>query len=167
MGAARPGLLPVQDPAPITPFGAGSQAGEVAAGVGLAEPLAEDELAAEDLFDVGLALPGGPVDEKRGRQQADPEAPQDDWCAGLRHLLLVDGLHDRSGPPPAGFRRPGELQPAGFEEAALPLPLQIAFLLFAVTPDAPVAPLLREVAIEPLTDLPAEGFLFSAEAEIH
>src|SRR2546426_5130398 len=160
VSAARPRLLSVQDPTAIPRLGSRSQAGQVTAGVGLAEALAEDQLTAEDLLDIRLTLPGRPKDEQGRSQQAHPEPAQDDGSSSLGHLLLVDGLHDGRGGTATRLDRPGELQPACLMQATLPLPLKVALLLLAVAPDAAVPPLLRKVALEPAPDLLAKAFLF-------
>src|SRR5205814_10704383 len=95
VSAARPCLLPVQHPLAVLALGAGAQAREVAARVGLAESLAEDQLAAEDAVDVLVLLPLSAVSNKRRRKERHAEPAEDDRGAGARHLLLVDRLHHR------------------------------------------------------------------------
>src|SRR5207244_10934121 len=58
MSPARPCLLTVQNPLPVAPLRVRAQAREIAAGVRLAEALAENELTAQDLFCICLVLPG-------------------------------------------------------------------------------------------------------------
>src|SRR5713226_4476813 len=165
--ATRPGLLTVEDPVPIVPFRPGAQTRQVTARVGLAEALAEVQVAGEDLLDVGVLLPLRSVDEQGGREEAHAEPSQDDGRSRLLHLLLVNGLHDRGRLATARLLGPGELQPAGFVKAALPLTLEIGLLVLSKPPHSAVAPLCREVAIEPVADLEPEGFLVSREAQIH
>src|SRR5262249_53961350 len=109
---ARPGLLSVQDPFAVAPLGPGAQTGEVAAGVGLAEALAEDELAAQDLLDVSRFLPVRSQRSQRRRQQRHAEPAQDSRRSGGGHLLLVDRLHDGRRAPATGLLGPAELEPA-------------------------------------------------------
>src|SRR5229473_363915 len=93
--AARPGLLPVQDPVPVVALRPSAQARQVAACVGLAEALAEVQVARKDLLDVCVLLPLRSMDEKSRRQEADAKPAEDDGRPRLLHLLLVDRLHDR------------------------------------------------------------------------
>src|SRR5258708_32748734 len=149
-------LLAVQHPLAVVLFRTRPQTREVAARVGLAEPLAEDQLAAEDLVDVGLLLPLRSVDEQGGREQADPEAAEDDRSAGLRHLLLIDRLHDRGRGPAAGLERPRELQPPALVELALPLPLEVGVVVLAKAAHAAVTPLGGGGSLQPRSG-PAAG----------
>src|ERR1700737_2443361 len=167
MRSARPCLLAVQNPFTVALLGARPQAGEVAARVGFAEPLAEDQLAVEDLVDVSLLLPRRSVYEERGGEQAHTEAPEDDRRTGLRHLLLVDRLNDGRGGAAPCLERPRQLQPPSVVKPALPLPLEVGLILLAEASDAATPPLGREVEIEPGSDLLPEGLFFSCEAEIH
>jgi hypothetical protein len=52
-------------------------------------------------------------------------------------------------------------------QAALPLALDVGLLFLSEAADALVAPLGREVAIEPAADFLSEPFLVRREAEIH
>src|SRR5216683_3740915 len=164
--AARPGLLPVQHPSAVLVLGTRAQAREVAARVGLAESLAEDQVAAEDPIDVLVLLPLCAVSEQRRREKRHAEPAQDHRRAGASHLLLVDRLHHRRGAAAALFR-PAELQPAGLVERALPAALDVLIVVLAVAAYAPVAPLGRQVLVKPRSDLFPEGLLFLREAEIH
>src|SRR5260370_19701131 len=123
MRAARPGLLTVEDPVPVSSFRACAQTRQVAPRVRLAEALAEVEVAGEDLLDVGVLLPLRPVDEQSRREEAHPKAAQDGGRACLDHLLLVNGLHHGGRLAAARLLGPGELQPAAFVKAPLPLTL--------------------------------------------
>src|SRR6185437_8647725 len=143
------------------------QAGEVAARVGFAEALAADDLAAEDLLDVRLLLPGRAVHDQCWGEQAHPQPAEDDRRARVRHLLLVDRLHDRGRAAAAGLPGPRQLQPAALVEPALPIPLQLGVVVFAVATHPAVAPLGREVDPEPGADLLPKGLFLSSEAEIH
>src|ERR1700675_912940 len=80
---ARPGLLSVEDPMAVASLGACAQPGQVAPRVGLAEALAEDELAAEDLLDVLVLLPGRSVDEERWSEEAHAKPSEDHRRARL------------------------------------------------------------------------------------
>ncbi|HEV2032979.1 MAG TPA: hypothetical protein VGU71_02080 [Candidatus Dormibacteraeota bacterium] len=152
---------------PVGVFGARTQSGQITSGIGFAESLAEDELAAEDLLDVGVLLPRRPVDEQRGCEQAHPQAAEDHGGACLRHLLVIDRLHDRAGPSSAALARPRQLEPAPLVEAALPLALNLLVRVLPIAAHAAVAPLGRKVAIEPCADHVSEGLFFRSEAQIH
>src|SRR5919204_1622781 len=167
VGAPRPGLLAPQHPSAVAPLGPGAQACQIAASVGLAEPLAEDQLTAEDLLHVLLLLPLAPHRHERRRQQRHAKAAEDAGGARANHLLLVDGLHHRRRAATAGFHRPAELQPAALVKPALPFALDLGVLLFAVPPFAVLAPGRGEVGAEPRSDLVSEAFFFAREAEIH
>ena len=89
LGAGRPDLLAVHDPLAAVAHGARAEAGQVAAGVGLAEQLAPDLLAGEQGEEVALLLLlGAGVDDGRA-------GPADaDRVRGARHPgpgeLVVD-----------------------------------------------------------------------------
>ena len=165
--AAGPRLLAAEHPFPIATLGSRAQSGEVAPGVRLAEALAEDELAAEDLLDVGLFLPVAPKRHERGCEQGHAETPEDARSPSRRHLLLVDRLHHRRCAAASRLLRPAELQPAALIQAALPLALDLCVLLLTVAPGGAVPPLGGQVAVEPGSDLLPEGFLFWSESQIH
>ncbi len=165
--AARPGFLSAEYPLAVSPLRLCSQSGEVAARVGLAETLAEDQLAAQDLVDVGLFLPGGAVRQEGWRQERHAEATEDAGRAGFRHLLLVDRLHHRRRASTAGLFGPSELQPAALVELALPFPLQLRVLFVAIASLSVLSPVPREIRVEPASNLGPEGFLLGREAQIH
>ncbi len=137
--SARPGLLAVQDPVPVLPFRASAQAGQVATGVGLAEALAEVQVAGKDLLDICVLLPLRPVDEQSRREEAHPKASQNGGRAGLLHLLLVNGLHHGGRLATARLLGPGELQPSGFVKPALPLTLEVGLLFLSKTAHSTVS----------------------------
>jgi len=87
--------------------------------------------------------------------------------AGLGHLLLVDRLHYGRGATTSGDLRPAEVQPASLVQAPLPPALDLGLLFLAVAACGAVAPLRRQVAVEPASDLLSEGLLVGREAEIH
>src|SRR6184192_2903942 len=167
VGPARTRLLAAEHPPAIALFRAGAQARQVAARVWLAEALAEDQLAAEDLLHVRVLLPLASEAGERGRQQGHSEAAQDARRARTRHLLLVDGLHYRRGAAAADLRRPAELQPAALVQLALPVALEVGVLLVAVTAFAVLPPRGRKVGLQPGADLVPEGFLLGRVSEIH
>ena len=167
VGPARPGLLAAERPFAVTSFGPRTQAREVAARVRLAEALAEDQLAAEDLLDIRLFLPVAPERDQRRCQQGHAESAEDARRARPRHLLLVDRLHHRRCAAASRLLRPAELQPAALVQAALPLALDLCVLLLTVAPGGAVPPLGGQVAVEPGSDLLPEGFLFWSESQIH
>src|SRR5207249_2955991 len=83
------------------------------------------------------------------------------------HLLLVDRLHHRSGAAAARFFGQPGLKPAGPRGLALPGPRRVFAVVFALAAHPTVAPLGRQVVVEPGTNLFPEGLLFLSEAEIH
>src|SRR5205807_8129215 len=136
VGAAGPDLLAVQHPLAVPAHGACLQVVEVAAGVGLAEALAEDQLAGEDLLQVSLLLPVAAVHAEERRQQRDAEASDYRRGAGAHHLRLIDGLHDGRRAAAAALLGPGQRQPAALVETPLPVALDALFLFFAIPADA-------------------------------
>src|SRR5256885_5681763 len=164
---ARPCLLAAQDPLSVAPLRTRAQPCEIAPGVGLAESLAEDQLAAQDLLEVGLFLPGSPVRNQGRGEKRDTQPSQDSGSAGVGKLLLVDRLHDRRRTAASGFLGPPELEPASLVQPPLPVPLKLGVLLVPVTTLAALAPLARKVRFEPATNLVPEGFLLGRESEIH
>ena len=149
--AAGPGLLAGEHPLAVAPLGAGAKSGEIASRVRLAETLAEDQLAAQDLLDVSLLLPVGAESHQRRREQRHTQAAQDARSTRLRHLLLVDRLHHGRRAAASGFFRPPQLQPSALVKAPLPVALDFGLLFL----------------IEPPSDLSPKGFLFTSEPEIH
>src|SRR5437660_5832884 len=167
VGTARPGLLSAEDPLAVATLGSRTQAREVAAGIRLAEALAEDKLAAKALFVVRLLLPVGAMRDEGRREKGHTEATQDARRTRLGHLLLVDRLHYGRGATTSGDLRPAELQPASLVQPPLPPALVLGLLFLAVAACDAVAPLRRQVAVEPASDLLPEGLLVGREAEIH
>ena len=167
VGPARPGLLAAERPFAVTSFGPRTQAREVAARVRLAEALAEDQLAAEDLLDIRLFLPVAPERDQRRCQQGHAESAEDARRARPRHLLLVDRLHHRRRAATSHVLRPAKLQPAAFVQAPLPFALDFGLLFLAEATRGTVPPLRGQVGLEPRSDLEPEGFLLRREAKIH
>ena len=95
--------------------------GQVASGVGLAEALAPDLVAAQDRRQVALALLGCALgdDGRPGVEEADEVHP-DVGRAGPLALLLEDQLFDRRGAPAATLVRPVDPGIARRRRAALP-----------------------------------------------
>ena len=150
---ARPRLLAGQQPLAVALLGARAQTREVAARVGLAESLTEDDFAAEDLLDVGLLLPGASVGDESWSEQRDAQPAEDARCAGAGELFLVDRLHDRRRATAARLRGPAELEPSTVMEPALPCSLELGVLFLAVPALARLRPVLRQVGLEPASDL--------------
>src|SRR5712691_6320981 len=107
------------------------------------------------------------MDEERRRKEAHTQATEDGGCAGLCHLLLIDGLHDRCGAKPARLARPRQPQPATLVQEMLPAPLHCLVCVLAIAAHAAVTPLGREISIQPASDLVSEGLFLSSEAQVH
>ena len=75
VGAARPDLLAVDQPAAVDPGGLGLDAGGVGAGVGLAEQLAPDDVLVERrAHPAGDLVLGGVLDEREDDPAGDAVA---------------------------------------------------------------------------------------------
>ena len=120
--ARRPHLLAVHDEAVPVQLGPGAQAGQVAAGVGLAHAQAPADLGPQRGQGVArLLLLGAPVEDGRGDDgQALGVAAAGDAEAG--ELLEVHHLLHRGGVAAAVLGGPARHQPAVVEQLALPGP---------------------------------------------
>src|SRR4029453_19511928 len=74
LGVGGPDLLAGDPPAPVDPCGRGAQAGEVAAGVGLAEQLAEQGAGVEDPRQPAPLLLVGAVGQEGRTGQVEADA---------------------------------------------------------------------------------------------
>src|SRR5205807_7009539 len=126
-----------------------------------------DQLAGQDLLQVLLPLPVGSMDQQSRREQRDAQGADDRRRPRVRQLFLVDGLHYRGGRPPAGGLRPAELQPAAFVQTPLPVAADVIVLVIAITADAAVPPLRRQVLLQPRAHLVAERLVLAPELQIH
>ena len=115
VGAGRPHLLAVDQPAAVDPGGLGLDARRVGAGVGLAEELAPDDVLGERGMHpaVDLVL-GGVLDEREDDPARDPVGGTRD--ARLAELLLDHELLDRAGGSAVRLR-PVRHHVAGLDEA--------------------------------------------------
>ncbi len=121
----RPYLLAVDHPFVAVEFGAGAQAGQVAAGVGLAEALPPELLDLCDLREeAGLLLGGAEREQGRPEQVTAVDShPVRRLCPGV--LDLEDDLLGQRPPAAAVLDRPGDVQPLVLREELLPLPAKL------------------------------------------
>ena len=165
MRARGPHLLPVDDKMVATVDGAGAQAGEVAAGIGLGIALAPQLVGAENARQMPLfLLLGSPVDEGRA-QQVQRARRRQDGRAGAEIFLVENDLLHKAGAAPAIFLRPGDPDPAG--GVHLLLPGNALFQCLAIGRDALVggivdADLRRQVFFEPVAEFGAESRVLGA-----
>ncbi len=120
--AARPHLLPVDDPAFPVEHGAGREVREVGAGVGLGEQLAPDLGAGADPGEPSALLGSGRVREQhRADEREADEVRVQVGRVEPAQLLLHDGRLGCGRGEPAELDRPGRDRPAAvhcFEECA-------------------------------------------------
>src|SRR5207253_1540964 len=116
LGAARPHLLPVDQPTTLDPAGAGLDGRRVRPCVGLAEQLAPGELTVEGGADPALDLVGTAV---LGEGQGDPAGDAHVGPLHTGQLLVDDELLDGAGGPAP---RPGPVRDkvAGVNQGPVP-----------------------------------------------
>src|SRR5205823_301753 len=101
-------------------------------------------------------------------EQALPEERDPTGGVGLDVLLVEGGLLPEGGAPPAVLPGPGEADPAGRTELALPLHADVPELLVGRAPAAADAgELADQVLGQPRPHLVAEGHLLRRVAKVH
>ena len=122
LGVGGPHLLaverPAADPVALGADGPGRERSQVAAGVGLAEQLAEEHVGRQDGGQPTRPLLVGAVGQQRGPDQVDADAPHQLGGPGPGQLLLHDVVGQRRRRPArrtprARSRPPSGLRPAG------------------------------------------------------
>ena len=168
VGEGRPDLCAVHEKVVAVVFGDGLDAGEVGAGVGLAEKLAPAHVGLGDGRQEALFLGLRAVADEQGADHARADAVAARGLV-LDDLLGVDDLPEVRPLLPAVLLGPGHDEPALVGELAVELPLEVvgvsaAVLVVADVADAPVGGqrLPQEVA-----DLGAERLFFFGEGEVH
>ena len=91
--------------------------------------------------------------DKSRREQGHPQPAEDARRPGAGELFLVDRLHDRRRAAAALLRGPAELEPSTVMEPALPCSLELGVLFLVVPALARLRPVLRQVGLEPASDL--------------
>ena len=119
---AGPDLLPEDLPSAVFEHGPGGEGGEVAARVRLAEELAPDLLAAEDLGEEALLLSGAAVSDDRWARPAGPDDGDRARRAGAGQLQRDQVVLKWPCPAAAVLGRPGRRSPAALGQPALPFP---------------------------------------------
>ena len=166
LGLGRPHLLAVDHPFVAVELGPRLQRGQVAARVGLGEPLAPGDGSVEDAGDeLLLLLLAGPLQDGRSHQRvAEEVGPQRRLRPG--ELLVQDHrLHQREALAPV-LLRPGGADPPAGEQFLRPLPVE-GPLLVPGHGEARRAPALGEVVLQPGADLGPEGLCLDGIAEVH
>ena len=166
LGLGGPHLLAVDDPLVAVELGTGREAGQVGAGVGLAEALAPGDGALQDAgYELLLLLLGGPLEDGRSDQRvAEEVGPQ--RCLGPGELLVEDHRLHEAEPFAAVFLGPRGADPAPLEELGRPVGQErLALLLGHREPGR--APALRQVVGQPLADLSAERLGLNGVVQVH
>jgi len=121
MRARGPHLLAVDDEMVAVVDSSGSEAREIAAGVGLGKALAPQFVGVEDARQVALLLLLGPPMNEARAEQVEPAGPRQDRSAGAREFLVEDDLLHKVGAAAAILLGPGEPDPARCVHRLLPL----------------------------------------------
>ena len=121
LGVGGPHLLAAEPPAAVGGGGPGGEGGQVAAGVGLAEQLAEQLFGGEDRREPALFLLVGAVGQDGGADQVNADAADQLRGSGPGQLFLDDVVVHWAGASAAVGDWPGDADEAGFGEGRLPL----------------------------------------------
>jgi hypothetical protein len=175
VAVVRPGapdLLSVEHPAVALAHGARAQPGEIASGVGLAEELAPDHLAARHLAQVAALLRLRAVGEDRGPEHAVADRVEARRRVEARLFLIPDHLLHAAEVLAAELLRPAETCPALIELLGLPrLRARDHGVVLAVCAEQiggrrfGIARL--RVALEPRARARAEGRFLRSVVEVH
>src|SRR5260370_15363117 len=170
MRARSPYLLPI-DHEMVAPIdGAGTQAGEIAAGIWFRIALAPQLVGAEDARQVPLLLLfGSPMNERRAQEIQRVRCRQN-RRTGAEIFLVEDHLLHKARAAPAIFFGPGDPDPAGGVHRLLPP--NALFECLAVGRHALVggivdADLRRQVHFEPAPEMGTKGGMLGAVGEVH
>src|SRR5260370_5339124 len=170
MRARSPYLLPI-DHEMVAPIdGAGTQAGEIAAGIWFRIALAPQLVGAEDARQVPLLLLfGSPMNERRAQQVQRARCRQN-RRTGAEIFLVEDHLLHKARAAPAIFFGPGDPDPAGGVHRLLPP--NALFECLAVGRHALVgaivdADLGRQVPFDPTPELSPKSRVLGALGEVH
>ena len=166
LGLGRPDLLAVDHPLVAVELGARREGGEVAARVRLAEPLAPGRLAVQDpRQEPVLLLLGAPLQDRRADEGVAEEVGAQ-RCLGAGELLVEDHALEGAEPLALVLGRPARADPAALVEPLGPLLVEPGPLLGRHR-ETLVEPALREVLLEPRTDLRAERLCLLRVAQVH
>ena len=164
MPLGRPRLLAVEQVVVALGLGLGLERGQVGAGVGLAEELAPDHLAAGDAGEVALLLLLGAVHHDRRPRQVHPGVHHRERGLMLGELLVEDHLLDDAPALAAVFDGPRRRQPALRPQ----LPGELALELVAASLGLRLlAPVRRQLLADELDHLAAKRFVFLGPAKVH
>jgi len=159
----------VDDVAVALALGAGSQRGEVGAGVGLAEALAPDLLGVQHPRQVALLLGLGALRDQGRAEHAEGEDVDRRRRAGLDQRFAQEQLLHQAGALAAVLDRPVEPDVAGVEHLLLPgAALVDRVTAGVVTGRTTVGPRhVRLVGLQPGGRLVLELALLGSQVEIH
>ena len=161
--AGGPGLLAVQQPAPVGTSGGGAERGEVRTGLGFRPRLRPDHLAGGHRGQDAGALLGGAVLEEGGGEQVDAVLADPAGRAGRVVLLLEDQPVQYGSSPASVLLGPGHHRPTVGGQGALPDPVGGEALLGLQRGQGPFG----HVGGEPGAGLGPEGVLGRREVEVH
>src|SRR5439155_948273 len=141
---------------------------QLAAGAGLAEPLAPDLVAGEHRREKATALRLAAVVDERRTEEADTEGVQDRRRVGARQLGLEDRLFDLGRAPPSPLDRPVDAEIPRLVQLALPRAAQLdQAVLGRVRVAQLLAPRPAHVGLEPCAELVTELQMSLGELEVH
>src|SRR6516164_10339021 len=121
MRARGPHLLTIDDEMVAMVDGAGSEARQIAAGVGLGKALAPQLVGIEDARQMALLLFLCPPMNQARAEQIEAACPRQHRRAGVRVLLVEDDLLHKVGAAATIFLWPGEPDPPRGVHHLLPL----------------------------------------------
>src|SRR6266404_204819 len=170
MRARRPYLLPVDDEVLASIDCAGSEAGEIAARVGLGIALAPQLVGAEYPRQVALLLLFGPPVDQGRTQQVQRARGRQYRGSGAEIFLVKDDLLHKAGAPPAIFLGPRDPDPAGSVHRLLPSDAffeRLAVRRHALVGGIVDADLRGQIRLEPMAEFGAECSVLGAVGEVH
>ena len=157
LGKAGPDLLAVDHERVTVAHGLATYRSQVRAGSGFRKALAPDFLGAQDGGQETLLLGFAAMGHERRPDQVAANDVQAVRCVGARHLLQEDGVLDRAGAATAILAGPCDARPAAGVQLFLPLQSQGGALVFVTRFEDGTAPTGRQVVVQPLPHLGAQG----------
>ena len=162
-GPRTPSLLSTQNIVVPVPPGRRSDRRHVAAGVRLRPALCPDFLARSHLGQVACFLLFGPELHQRRAEQKDPVLVHAPGSTGAVIFFLEDQPLDQVRSAASVLDRPRNHRPPALVEGALPLPVSLK----ALGGIHRWKRLTRNVLLEPLARLAAEGFFLFGVCQLH
>ena len=163
-----PNLLASECPTSVDPGGHSGHGGQVAAGIGLAEQLAEEPVGRENVGQPSSLLVLRPVGEKGGSDQVDSDSAYQFRCPCPSQFLLHDEVVEWFEAPAPVLQWPRHADHSGAGQFLLPVPQERHFFAQVVEHGWETNPVLPgQFAFEPTSALRPEFLLARSWSEIH